>query len=84
MRYGLSVVASARRELRAIPKDCYPAIRDAISALRTQPRPPGTVKLTGSTDYRVRVGDYRIIYRIDDARQIVTILGVGHRRDVYR
>jgi mRNA interferase RelE/StbE len=84
MRYGLRVVPSTRRELRALPKDRYPAIRDAITALRTHPRPPGSVKLTGSQNYRVRIGDYRIVYEVDDAEQIVTILRVAHRREVYR
>jgi mRNA interferase RelE/StbE len=84
MRYGLQVVPGARRELQALSQDYYPAIRDAISALRTDPRPPGNEKLKDRTGYRIRVRDYRIIYDVGDAQQIVTVRRVAHRREVYR
>lgn len=84
MRYRLQVVPGGKRDLRALPQDLYPAIRDAISALRTDPRPRGSEKLKDRPGYRVRVGDYRIIYDVDDARQIVMIHRVRHRREIYR
>lgn len=84
MRYGLLVAPGAKRELGSIPQNLYPAIRDAISALRTNQRPPGNQKLRDRPGYRVRVGDYRIIYDIDDAQQTVTIRRVAHRREIYR
>jgi mRNA interferase RelE/StbE len=59
-------------------------IREAES-LESNPRPPGSIKLRGEDDlYRVRVGDWRIIYRIEEDRLTVPVVRVGHRRDIYR
>jgi len=55
-----------------------------MEALRDDPRPPGCVKLSGLDFYRVRQGDYRIIYEIEDQRLIVIVVKVGHRRGIYR
>ncbi|MHB0887045.1 MAG: type II toxin-antitoxin system RelE family toxin [Bacillota bacterium] len=55
-----------------------------IQALSDNPRPPGGEKLSGQERYRIRQGDYRILYEVDDARQAVTIVKIGHRREVYR
>jgi mRNA interferase RelE/StbE len=52
--------------------------------LAVDPRPRGIVKLAGSDDYRVRVGDYRIVYAVDDAEQVVIVARIAHRREVYR
>lgn len=57
---------------------------DAIRALADDPRPLGSRKLVGRDSYRIRVGDYRVIYLMDDGEIVVTVLGVGHRREVYR
>ena len=59
-------------------------IEAAIDGLATNPRPPGSVKLAGRDDFRVRVGDYRIVYAVDDAEDLVIIARIAHRRDVYR
>jgi mRNA interferase RelE/StbE len=57
----------------------------AIADLANDPRPPGSRTLTGETDlYRIRVGDYRVVYAVDDAAQTVTVVKVGHRSDIYR
>jgi mRNA interferase RelE/StbE len=57
---------------------------DRIISLASEPRPVGAVKLTGhGNDWRIRIGEYRVVYQIDDAHQTITILVVGHRRDVY-
>lgn len=56
----------------------------AIDALAAEPRPPGAVKLAGRDDFRVRIGEYRIVYAIDDAEQIVLVARIAHRREVYR
>ncbi|MDP8939669.1 MAG: type II toxin-antitoxin system RelE/ParE family toxin [Actinomycetota bacterium] len=61
----------------------YERLMAAIRALVQDPRPPGVRKLSGRESYRVRVGDYRVIYLVDDEEQTLTVLGVGHRRDVY-
>ncbi len=63
----------------------YRRLREAIDALGQNARPTGCVKLAGSPDlYRIRVGDYRIVYQIDDAQKRLIILSIAHRRDVYR
>ena len=84
MSYTVVMLRRAQKELAQLPKGVYESVRDAIRALSVEPRPPGCLKLTGREGWRVRVGDYRVIYEIDDQQQRVTILHVGHRRDVYR
>jgi mRNA interferase RelE/StbE len=59
-------------------------VSGAIEALATEARPPGVVKLAGRDDYRVRVGDYRIVYAVDDAKRRVLVARIAHRREVYR
>ena len=60
-------------------------VKKAIGDLANKPRPPGVKKLSGTTDgYRVRAGDYRILYTIDDRKKIVTVYRIRHRREVYR
>jgi mRNA interferase RelE/StbE len=60
-------------------------MRDALLALETDPRPIGAAKLSGQRNrWRVRVGDYRILYEVDDALQQVLVVRIAHRRDVYR
>lgn len=56
----------------------------AIDALAVEPRPPGVVRLAGRDDFRIRVGDYRIVYAVDDAALLVLVARIAHRRDVYR
>ncbi len=56
----------------------------AIRTLADDPRPPGSRKLAGRDSYRIRAGDYRVIYLTDDGELVVTVLGVGHRKQVYR
>lgn len=59
-------------------------VRDSIDALAVEPRPSGVVELAGRDDFRIRVGDYRIVYAVDDAERIVLVARIAHRRDVYR
>ena len=76
---------TAEKDLRQLPKTLFERINERVLALREDPRPPGVRKLEGALEgWRIRVGDYRVIYQIDDAAQIVTIVRVRHRRDVYR
>ena len=82
--YSLVVKKSAERELRAIPKADLRRITERLRGLRTNPRPPGCEKLSGHDQFRIRQGDYRVVYAIDDDAQVVTLVKVGHRRDVYR
>ena len=85
MAYRVEIKASAVKEIVALPKRDQRRVVSAIAALSDDPRPDGVRKLTGSEDaYRVRVGDYRIIYQVLDKVLIVHVIRVGHRRDVYR
>jgi mRNA interferase RelE/StbE len=60
-------------------------VNAAILALSEDPYPPGSKKLQGEEDlYRVRVGDYRVLYRVEDERLVVLVVNIGHRRDIYR
>ena len=62
----------------------YERLKEAIGKLADEPRPPGCRKLTGREGWRLRVGDYRVIYEVNDREQTVVVLHVGHRRDVYQ
>jgi mRNA interferase RelE/StbE len=63
----------------------YGRLRAALDSLAQNARPTGCLKLAGSPDlYRIRVGDYRVIYQVKDADVVVLVLSIGHRRDVYR
>ncbi len=84
MTYTVTILRRAQRELASISATGLPHIRDAIRALGTDPRPSGCRKLAGREGWRIRIGDYRVIYEIDDSEHSVTILHIGHRRDVYR
>jgi mRNA interferase RelE/StbE len=68
--------------LEQLPAEHYSRLRDAIRLLASNPRPVGCLKLTGRAGWRIRVGAYRIIYDIDDRLQSVTVLNIGHRRDI--
>jgi len=82
--YSLVLKKSAERELRALPKADLRRVTDRIRGLANTPRPSGHEKLSGQEQYRVRQGDYRVVYAIDDDHRIVTIVKIGHRREVYR
>lgn len=85
-RYRLSIKRLASRELEAVAqKDDRRRLVTRIEALGTNSRPPGCEKLAGYADqYRVRQGDFRVVYSIDDAERIVVVFKIGHRREVYR
>jgi mRNA interferase RelE/StbE len=83
--YRVVVLPSAARSLGRLPKNNLRRIAETLDGLQTNPRPSGVIKLTGEGDkYRVRVGRYRVLYIIRDEILTVTVVAVGHRRDVYR
>jgi mRNA interferase RelE/StbE len=82
--YQVQILRRAQKELARLPKQEYERVRDAISALGDDPRPSGCKKLTAREGWRIRVGQCRVIYEIEDVVRVVTVLDVGHRRDVYR
>ena len=84
MPYGIEATPAARRDLRALSGRILQRIDRKIRALAEDPRPRGVEKLEGASNlYRVRVGDYRILYEIEDARLLVVLVRVRHRREVY-
>jgi mRNA interferase RelE/StbE len=82
--YDLEVRPSVRKDVEKIPKKDLEKILARIESLRDEPRSVASVKLSGLEYYRIRQGDYRIVYEIDDHRSIVTIAKVGRRGEVYR
>lgn len=84
MPYRVLILRRAQRELGDLPTAAYQRVCDAIRSLGSEPRPAGCRKLTGRDGWRIRVGDYRVIYEVDDSSRTVTVLHVGNRRDVYR
>jgi mRNA interferase RelE/StbE len=83
--YELRIDRRALKEIAGLSKAMQGRIMKALATLRHVPRPVGATKLEGVDDaYRIRVGDYRVIYRIRDKILTVTVVRVGHRRDVYR
>lgn len=87
MKYELLRLPHAIRQLRHLRKTHQPRVDDiidAIEALATDPRPAQSEKLTNRPERRIRVGDYRLLYLVDDQRRTVTITSIAHRREVYR
>jgi len=82
--YSVVIKKSAERELRALPKEDLRRVVDRIRALAGDPRPHGNEKITSRERYRIRQGDYRIVYAVDDEGRTVEIVKIGHRREVYR
>ena len=85
MAYKVVFKPSAAKELGRLPKDALKRVDARLLELRSEPRPRDATKLSGLEDlYRVRVGDYRVVYRIEDDRLIVLVVRVRHRREAYR
>jgi len=82
--YRLLIKPSAAKDLEALPQKDRKRAVSKIQRLGRDPRPTGAEKLSGQDKYRVRQGDYRILYAIDDLSATVLIVKIGHRRDVYR
>lgn len=84
MSYNVELESRARRELLDLPKNYQRRAADILDDLSSNPRPPGAKKLVGQNGYRVRTGDYRILYTVDDRKRLVHIYRIGHRREIYR
>ena len=83
--YRVTIARSARKELERLQPRIAERIMDKIESLSSEPRPMGTAKLQAERNlWRIRVGEYRVVYSIDDAKRAVDISIVRHRRDVYR
>ena len=84
MSYRIFILRRAQKELSNITGEDYLRIKEAILSLSNNPRPKGCSKLTGRDGWRIRIGNYRVIYEINDREKSLTILHIGHRKDIYR
>jgi mRNA interferase RelE/StbE len=82
--YTVRIKRSAEKEMDLLPEKTFSRVAEAILRLERNPRPRGSKKLRGAQDYRLRVGQYRVLYSVDDGERVVVISAVGDRRDVYR
>ena len=84
MSYRVEFETRTRKEFLDLPKEAAQRLAPVFDDLQADPRPPGAKKLIGIEGYRIRKGDYRILYTVSDRDCLVRIYRVGHRRDVYR
>ena len=84
MRYQVIIPKSVRKELDRLPEDVVQKILSRLAGLETNPRPADVKKLKGRDAWRIRVGDYRVIYEIHDRVLQILVITVGHRREIYR
>ena len=84
MSYSVDIHSPAKKSLFRLPENVQTRIARSMLALADNPRPHGVAKLSGREAWRIRVGDYRVIYTIDDPRKEVVIYAIGHRREIYR
>ncbi len=84
-RYRIELTSAALRDLKALPKNVLQRVDRRILSLADNPRPRGSEKLKGEENlYRVRVGEYRIIYRVEEEGPLIRVIRIRHRGDVYR
>jgi mRNA interferase RelE/StbE len=82
--YAVELKPSARKEAEALPNTILARVVRKLEAVADEPRPAGCVKLKGYKDYwRIRIGDWRVIYIIDDVARVVSVTRIAHRREVY-
>lgn len=84
MPYAVVVVRSAERELKALSSEIAQRIGQRLRLLEDDQHPAQSKRLRNSRNFRLRIGDYRVIYAVDDEARQVTVLAIGHRREIYR
>jgi len=82
--YKVELRPRAKKQLRDLDAAARLRVFGAIELLRNDPVPPNARRLKGRSDYRIRVGDYRLIYRFNAGKLMILVIAIGHRRDVYR
>jgi len=82
--FRIEVLPFAAREIRKLPPEGQRRVQAVIELLADNPRPPAARKLTARPEWRVRTGEYRVLYRIEDERLVIVVVRAGHRREVYR
>ncbi len=83
-KYRIEIKKSAAKEISNLPAKYLKKVLNRIDKLSTNPRPIGSVKLSGKEKYRIRVGIYRILYQIFEEKLVVIVVKVAHRKDVYK
>lgn len=83
MAYKIYILPQAKKDLDSLEKNFFNQLKKKILSLKTNPRPQGCLKLTAQEGYRVRIGKFRILYRIDDKNKLVYIYRVKHRKEAY-
>ena len=84
MSYSIEILRSAKKYLSKIPRQNQDRIISAINSLADTPRPNGCKKLSGRPAWRIRIGSYRVIYEVQDDKLIITVIHIGHRKEVYK
>ena len=84
MQYTVAIVPRAEKEFLALPSAARNRVREKILALEDNSKPFGSKKLRQTDYYRLRTGDYRIVYSVNDEKKVVTVLSIAHRKEVYR
>ena len=82
--YKIEIISAARKDLDSLENKIFLQIKEKILLIADNPRQPGSLKLTGEEGYRLRSGNYRILYRIDDKNRMIYIYRIKHRKEVYR
>jgi len=82
--YKIFIKTSAKKELEKLPRSDLRKIVKRIEKLSANPRPPGCEKLSGDDKYRIRQGNYRIVYLINDDKLVIFVIKIGHRREIYK
>ncbi|MHB9026500.1 MAG: type II toxin-antitoxin system RelE family toxin [Armatimonadota bacterium] len=85
MKYAIAFKRSALKEYQALPPGVQVRVRSAIDALAVNPHPAGSVALQGYKGlYRIRIGDYRVVYQLQQGQLVIIVIAIGHRRDIYQ
>ena len=84
MSYRVLTPKSVYKQINKLPFSVSDSVISKLQALQENPRPAGSLKMHGSEGWRIRLGDYRLIYDIDDRQKLVVVRRVGHRREIYR
>ena len=83
-RYSIEILPVALRAIKKLDPHSKRRVQAVIELLAENPRPPAAKKLTARPEWRVRAGDYRVLYRIQDEQLLIVVVNAGHRREIYR
>jgi mRNA interferase RelE/StbE len=84
MRYQVNLPKTVQKQLNTLPQELKQRILKTLVQLQEEPRPVNSLQMKGGQGFRLRIGDYRVLYDIDDGNKIVNLRRIGHRREIYR